>query len=117
MRVTMSGRWTEPGLDVFAPTRWALLNKTGSPTWAWHDPVVPVCLEGCTVFNEHMTDPASFKAVTINDSPYARALVKRSNSGFKNFWDYINADPKRQELFALCMEGIGKRRSLRARQT
>ena len=111
-RALSVGRWTEPKLDVFAPTRWALLNTTGSPTWAWHDPVANDDLVGCTAFVEHLTDPKTLNADTNDSSPFVTALTKGGRPQFKNYWEWINADPKRQEVFAHSMEGHGKAKTL-----
>ncbi|TBU61151.1 hypothetical protein BD310DRAFT_239451 [Dichomitus squalens] len=68
--------WTEPSPDVFAPTRWALLNTAGSPSWAYARPAALGVMIGCSALTEHMIDSAGAEADTNDASPFSMALQK-----------------------------------------
>lgn len=99
--------WIEPSPDVFAPLRWALLNATGSPSWAWADPVAYSSLVAGTAMIEQMTDPAQLEDGTVEVAPLVRGLHSMGKTHIKDFWDWFMHEPDRLARFAQSMEGHG----------
>ncbi|TFK85023.1 S-adenosyl-L-methionine-dependent methyltransferase [Polyporus arcularius HHB13444] len=99
--------WIEPSSEVFAPLRWALINTTGSSTWAWADPVSYGTLVGSVAFTEQMTDPAKIDDDTIDAAPFVRGFHRMGMTHIKNWWDWFMQEPDRLERFARSMEGSG----------
>ena len=101
-------RWTEPSPGTFAPTRWALINTRGSPTWAFHSPPAWSAMVGGTMFTEYMTDPATMDTHDIDSAPFVLGWHKLGNTQDRNYWGWMQREPEKFARFALSMEGMGQ---------